>query len=145
MMKKNKNNDVIVMDGIVDKALPNAMFNVVLEGGHVVLAHISGKMRMHYVRLLPGDRVGARSINTGSCKTAADNNICKTADHVMKASDLRKKSSQELEKELNKHLEDQFKQKMQMATGQLAQTHLLKQVRRNVARIKTMLKEKAGE
>ncbi len=63
----------------------------------------------------------------------------------MKASDLRKKSSQELEKELNKHLEDQFKQKMQMATGQLAQTHLLKQVRRNVARIKTMLKEKAGE
>jgi translation initiation factor IF-1 len=57
MMKKNKNNDVIVMDGIVDKALPNAMFNVVLEGGHVVLAHISGKMRMHYVRLLPGDRV----------------------------------------------------------------------------------------
>ncbi len=56
-MKKNKNNDVIVMDGIVDKALPNAMFNVVLEGGHVVLAHISGKMRMHYVRLLPGDRV----------------------------------------------------------------------------------------
>jgi large subunit ribosomal protein L29 len=63
----------------------------------------------------------------------------------MKASDLRKKSGQELEKELNKQLEDQFKQKMQMATGQLAQTHLLKQVRRNVARIKTMLKEKAGE
>ena len=63
----------------------------------------------------------------------------------MKASDLRKKSSQELGQELNKQLEDQFKQKMQMATGQLAQTHLLKQVRRNVARIKTMLKEKAGE
>jgi large subunit ribosomal protein L29 len=63
----------------------------------------------------------------------------------MKASDLRKKSGQELENELNKQLEDQFKQKMQMATGQLAQTHLLKQVRRNVARIKTMLKEKAGE
>ncbi len=57
MMKKNKNNDVIVIDGIVDKALPNAMFNVVLEGGHVILAHISGKMRMHYVRLLPGDKV----------------------------------------------------------------------------------------
>ena len=57
MMKKNKNNDVIVMDGIVDKALPNAMFNVVLEGGHVVLAHISGKMRMHYIRILPGDKV----------------------------------------------------------------------------------------
>ena len=57
MMKKRKNNDVIVMDGIVEKALPNAMFNVALEGGHVVLAHISGKMRMHYVRLLSGDRV----------------------------------------------------------------------------------------
>ncbi|MBL4588187.1 translation initiation factor IF-1 [Candidatus Babeliales bacterium] len=56
-MKKKKNNDVIVMDGIVEKALPNAMFNVALEGGHVVLAHISGKMRMHYVRLLSGDRV----------------------------------------------------------------------------------------
>lgn len=56
-MKKNKNNDVIVIDGIVDKALPNAMFNVILEGGHVILAHISGKMRMHYVRLLPGDKV----------------------------------------------------------------------------------------
>lgn len=63
----------------------------------------------------------------------------------MKTADLRKKSSQELEKELNKQLEGQFKQKMQMATGQLAQTHLLKQARRDVARIKTVLKEKAGE
>ena len=56
-MKKNKNNDAIVIDGILDKALPHAMFNVILEGGHVILAHISGKMRMHYVRLLPGDKV----------------------------------------------------------------------------------------
>lgn len=63
----------------------------------------------------------------------------------MKTADLRKKSSPELEKELNKQLESQFKQKMQMATGQLAQTHLLKQARRDVARIKTVLKEKAGE
>jgi large subunit ribosomal protein L29 len=63
----------------------------------------------------------------------------------MKTADLRKKSGQELEKELNKQLESQFKQKMQMATGQLAQTHLLKQARRDVARIKTVLKEKAGE
>jgi large subunit ribosomal protein L29 len=63
----------------------------------------------------------------------------------MKAADLRNKTSQELEKELNKQLGDQFKQKMQMATGQLAQTHLVKQVRRDVARIKTVLKEKAGE
>lgn len=62
----------------------------------------------------------------------------------MKTADLRKKSSQELEKELNAQLAIQFKQKMQMATGQLAQTHLLKQVRRGVARIKTVLNEKAG-
>jgi large subunit ribosomal protein L29 len=63
----------------------------------------------------------------------------------MKTADLRKKTGPELEKELNKQLEVQFKQKMQMATGQLAQTHLLKQVRRDVARIKTLLKEKAGK
>lgn len=63
----------------------------------------------------------------------------------MKTADLRNKSGQELEKELNKQLEGQFKQKMQMATGQLAQTHLLKQARRDVARIKTVLKEKAGK
>ena len=53
-----KKNDVIVMDGIVEKALPNAMFQVKLaESGHVILAHVSGKMRMHYIRLLPGDKV----------------------------------------------------------------------------------------
>jgi len=63
----------------------------------------------------------------------------------MKAADLRNKSGAELEKELNAQLEGQFKQKMQMATGQLAQTHLLKQTRRNIAKIKTVLKEKAGK
>ncbi len=55
-MKKKE--EVIVMDGIVEKALPNAMFNVrLLEGDHVILAHVSGKMRMHYIKLLPGDKV----------------------------------------------------------------------------------------
>lgn len=54
-MKTKK--DTIVMDGIVEKALPNAMFNVRLEGGHLVLAHVSGKMRMYYIKLLPGDKV----------------------------------------------------------------------------------------
>lgn len=63
----------------------------------------------------------------------------------MKAADLRKKSAQELEAELLKVLGEQFKQNMQKATGQLAQTHLLKQGKKNVARIKTVLKEKAGE
>ena len=49
--------DVIKLDGIVTKTLPNAMFKVLLEGGHEVLAHVSGKMRMHYIRILPGDKV----------------------------------------------------------------------------------------
>ncbi len=49
--------DVIKLDGIVTKALPNAMFRVKLDGGHEILAHVSGKMRMHYIRILPGDKV----------------------------------------------------------------------------------------
>ena len=49
--------DVIEVEGTVVKPLPNAMFRVELENGHKVLAHISGKMRMHYIRILPGDRV----------------------------------------------------------------------------------------
>ncbi|MEX0966459.1 MAG: translation initiation factor IF-1 [Bacteroidia bacterium] len=47
----------IVQDGVVVEALPNAMFRVELENGHQILAHISGKMRMHYIRILPGDKV----------------------------------------------------------------------------------------
>jgi translation initiation factor IF-1 len=49
--------DAIVLEGTVIEPLPNAMFRVELENGHTVLAHISGKMRMHYIRILPGDRV----------------------------------------------------------------------------------------
>ncbi|MDR3550187.1 MAG: translation initiation factor IF-1 [Candidatus Babeliales bacterium] len=49
--------DVIKVDGVVKETLPNAMFRVVIEGGHEVLAHVSGKMRMHYIRILPGDKV----------------------------------------------------------------------------------------
>lgn len=49
--------DVIVVDGKVVEALPNAMFRVQLENGHVVLCHISGKMRMHYIKILPNDTV----------------------------------------------------------------------------------------
>lgn len=47
----------IKMDGTIAETLPNASFLVELEGGHRVLAHISGKMRMHYIRILPGDKV----------------------------------------------------------------------------------------
>jgi translation initiation factor IF-1 len=49
--------DVIEAVGIVQEALPNAMFRVKLDSGHEVLAHISGKMRMYYIRILLGDRV----------------------------------------------------------------------------------------
>ncbi|MER2555524.1 MAG: translation initiation factor IF-1 [Thauera sp.] len=49
--------DVIEMQGEVTENLPNATFRVRLENGHVVLGHISGKMRMHYIRILPGDKV----------------------------------------------------------------------------------------
>jgi translation initiation factor IF-1 len=47
----------IEQDGVVTEALPNAMFRVKLENGHEILAHISGKMRMNYIRILPGDRI----------------------------------------------------------------------------------------
>ena len=49
--------DALSVEGTVMEILPNAMFRVELEGGHRVLAHISGKMRMHYIKILPGDRV----------------------------------------------------------------------------------------
>ena len=49
--------ETIQMQGEIVETLPNAMFRVKLENGHIVLGHISGKMRMHYIRILPGDRV----------------------------------------------------------------------------------------
>ena len=49
--------DVIELGGKVLEALPNAMFKVELENGHQILAHISGKLRMHYITILPGDKV----------------------------------------------------------------------------------------
>jgi len=47
----------IEVEGVVQEALPNAMFKVELENGHIILGHISGKMRKYYIRILPGDRV----------------------------------------------------------------------------------------
>ncbi|MBN2582582.1 MAG: translation initiation factor IF-1 [Planctomycetes bacterium] len=49
--------DAIRVEGVVREALPNAMFRVELENGHKILAHVSGKMRMHFIRILPGDKV----------------------------------------------------------------------------------------
>ncbi|MBU1113112.1 MAG: translation initiation factor IF-1 [Candidatus Omnitrophica bacterium] len=49
--------DLIEVEGEIAETLPNAMFRVKLENGHIVLAHVSGKMRMHFIRILPGDKV----------------------------------------------------------------------------------------
>jgi len=49
--------DVIEIDGMIKEVLPNATFNVELENGHVVLCHIAGKMRMHYIKIMLGDKV----------------------------------------------------------------------------------------
>jgi translation initiation factor IF-1 len=49
--------DVVEVEGTVIEPLPNAMFRVQLDNGHKILAHISGKMRMHFIKILPGDRV----------------------------------------------------------------------------------------
>ena len=49
--------DVIEVEGIVTEALPNAQFKVELKNGHIILAHISGKLRMNFIRILPGDKV----------------------------------------------------------------------------------------
>lgn len=55
--KEDKKEKGILVEGTVEEALPNAMFRVKLDTGHEVLAHVSGKMRMHFIRILPGDRV----------------------------------------------------------------------------------------
>jgi translation initiation factor IF-1 len=49
--------DVIEIGGVVQDTLPNAKFKVVLDNGHEIIAHVSGKIRMHYIRILPGDKV----------------------------------------------------------------------------------------
>jgi translation initiation factor IF-1 len=48
---------VIKSEGVIEETLPNATFKVKIENGHVILAHISGKMRMHFIKILPGDKV----------------------------------------------------------------------------------------
>ena len=49
--------ELIKQDGVITESLSNAMFRVLLENGHIITAHISGKMRMHYIKILPGDKV----------------------------------------------------------------------------------------
>ncbi len=54
---KGKKQKGIVVNGVIEEALPNTQFKVRIDGGHIVTAHISGKMRIHYIRILPGDKV----------------------------------------------------------------------------------------
>lgn len=54
---KMAKSEAIEVEGVVLEKLPNAMFKVEIEGGHVILAHISGKLRMNYIKILPGDKV----------------------------------------------------------------------------------------
>ena len=61
-MACKKKDDVIRVDGVVKETLPNAMFRVEIEGGHTILGHVSGKMRMNYIRILPGDKVAVEII-----------------------------------------------------------------------------------
>lgn len=49
--------DMVELEGVVVEAMPNAMFKVEIQGGHIILAHISGKLRMNFIRILPGDKV----------------------------------------------------------------------------------------
>lgn len=49
--------DMIELEGVAVEAMPNAMFKVEIQGGHIILAHISGKLRMNFIRILPGDKV----------------------------------------------------------------------------------------
>ncbi len=53
----NTKEEALEMEGVIEEALPNTMFRVKLDNGHAILGHISGKMRKHYIRILPGDRV----------------------------------------------------------------------------------------
>ena len=55
--------DVIEIEGVVVEKLPNAMFKVELENGHIVLAHISGKLRMNFIKILPGDKVTLETVS----------------------------------------------------------------------------------
>ena len=54
---QQKDKEIIKLDGVVKETLPSTTFRVELENGHIILAHISGRMRVNYIRLLPGDRV----------------------------------------------------------------------------------------
>jgi len=57
MGSENSKKEIIEVEGIVIESLPSAIFNVELENGHIILAHLSGKMRLNYIKVMPGDKV----------------------------------------------------------------------------------------
>ena len=57
MILENSKKDIIEVEGVIVDALPSATFNVELENGHIILAHLSGKMRLNYIKVMPGDKV----------------------------------------------------------------------------------------
>jgi len=85
-----------------------------------------------------------QGLQVGGSKTACSNRICDSDGTVMKAADLRQKGADELNKELIELTREKFNLRMQSGTGQLANSHKVKEVRRDIARVKTILNEKAG-
>ena len=86
-------------------------------------------------------RCGARSVKPRRGKAAIQNSICETDGDVMKVQEIREKSKDELQAEILRLQREHFSLRMQRASGQLGQTHLLKEVRRDIARVKTVMKE----
>ena len=56
-MKKKQKEDIVIVEGVVLETLPNSVFKIKIEGDHIVQGHVSGKMRMNYIKILPGDKV----------------------------------------------------------------------------------------
>lgn len=90
------------------------------------------------------EQMAREAFELAARKLPIQTTFVKKVGDVMKASELREKSVDELNQELNSQLEKQFKLRIQRATGQLSQTHQVRETRRNIARIKTALNEKAG-
>ena len=80
-----KKDGAIELEGTITESLPNAMFRVELDNGHQVLAHISGKMRMHYIRILPDDRVVVElspyDLTRGPSSTAISNGCLRAMEN----------------------------------------------------------------
>lgn len=122
--------DVIEVEGKVLEALPNAMFQVELENGHTVLAHVSGKIRMNFIRILPGDKVTIE-LTPYDLKAVI----------LVKVNEIRDLSSDEQLQKLQSLKEELFNLRFQHATGQLENPMRLRDVKKSIAQIKTIQRE----